>query len=213
MDRNPDQSAELLAFVVELGAAMNTAGQPVYVVQERLTKVASVYGARGRDDQRVPDLPHGDDGSRRTGDDRVDDCAHRLAQAGPGRFAGPVVAAGRTRWDVTGRRAAPARGDPRLAAAVRESAGCRGLRRAGDGDLFGPPSGAARGRRCGGLRWGRRDPAHAGSGSTNAAADDTRDRRVRGVGTERAWRSRKRSPTSGCDPWWPHSSSSCRAQP
>ena len=46
MDRNPDQSAELLAFVVELGAAMNTAGQPVYVVQERLTKVASAYGAR-----------------------------------------------------------------------------------------------------------------------------------------------------------------------
>ena len=46
MDRDPDQSAELLAFVVELGAAMNTAGQPVYVVQERLTKVASAYGAR-----------------------------------------------------------------------------------------------------------------------------------------------------------------------
>ena len=46
MDRNPDQSAELLAFVVELGGAMNTAGQPVYVVQERLTKVANAYGAR-----------------------------------------------------------------------------------------------------------------------------------------------------------------------
>jgi hypothetical protein len=35
------------AFVVERGAAMNTAGQPVYVVQERLTKVAGAYGARG----------------------------------------------------------------------------------------------------------------------------------------------------------------------
>ena len=46
MDRNPDQSAELLAFVVELGAAMNNAGQPVYVVQERLTKIAGAYGAR-----------------------------------------------------------------------------------------------------------------------------------------------------------------------
>jgi uncharacterized membrane protein YjjP (DUF1212 family) len=45
MDRNPDQSAELAAFLVELGAAMNTAGQPVYVVQERLTKVAGAYGA------------------------------------------------------------------------------------------------------------------------------------------------------------------------
>jgi uncharacterized membrane protein YjjP (DUF1212 family) len=47
MDRKPDQSAELLAFLVELGAAMNTAGQPVYVVQERLTNLASAYGARG----------------------------------------------------------------------------------------------------------------------------------------------------------------------
>jgi hypothetical protein len=43
--RDPDQSAELLAFVVELGAAMNTAGEPVYVVQERLTTVSSAYGA------------------------------------------------------------------------------------------------------------------------------------------------------------------------
>ena len=38
-------AAELLAFVVELGAAMNSAGQPVYVVQARLTGMASAYGA------------------------------------------------------------------------------------------------------------------------------------------------------------------------
>src|SRR4051794_9463809 len=42
---DPDQAAELLAFVIELGAAMNTAGEPVYVVQDRLTKVSSAYGA------------------------------------------------------------------------------------------------------------------------------------------------------------------------
>jgi uncharacterized membrane protein YjjP (DUF1212 family) len=43
---NRDQPADLLAFIVELGSAMNTAGQPVYVVQERLTNVARSYGAR-----------------------------------------------------------------------------------------------------------------------------------------------------------------------
>ena len=32
-------------FVVRLGAALNTAGQPVYEVQERLTRVAQAYGA------------------------------------------------------------------------------------------------------------------------------------------------------------------------
>ena len=42
--RGPDQSAELLAFVVELGAAMNTTGEPVYVVQERLAEVSRAYG-------------------------------------------------------------------------------------------------------------------------------------------------------------------------
>ena len=45
MDEDRDDAAELLAFVVELGAAMNSAGQPVYVVQERLTRMASAYGA------------------------------------------------------------------------------------------------------------------------------------------------------------------------
>jgi uncharacterized membrane protein YjjP (DUF1212 family) len=37
---------ELQVFVVQLGAAMNASGQPVYAVQERLTKVAAAYGAR-----------------------------------------------------------------------------------------------------------------------------------------------------------------------
>ena len=46
MDEGSDPDAELLAFVAELGAAMSTVGEPVYVVQERLTRVAGAYGAR-----------------------------------------------------------------------------------------------------------------------------------------------------------------------
>ena len=45
MDHDPPRQPELLRFLVELGAAMNTAGQPVYVVQDRLTSVAKAYGA------------------------------------------------------------------------------------------------------------------------------------------------------------------------
>jgi uncharacterized membrane protein YjjP (DUF1212 family) len=45
MDRIAGRSPELLTFLVGLGAAMNTGGQPVYVVQDRLTKVARAYGA------------------------------------------------------------------------------------------------------------------------------------------------------------------------
>ena len=45
MDRSADQSAMLLEFLVALGAAMNTGGQPVYVVQDRLANVARAYGA------------------------------------------------------------------------------------------------------------------------------------------------------------------------
>ena len=37
--------AELQLFVVQLGAAMNAAGEPVYVVQDRLTRMAAAYGA------------------------------------------------------------------------------------------------------------------------------------------------------------------------
>jgi uncharacterized membrane protein YjjP (DUF1212 family) len=40
-----DDLAELQLFVVQLGAAMNAAGQPVNVVQERLTTMAAAYGA------------------------------------------------------------------------------------------------------------------------------------------------------------------------
>lgn len=36
----------LQAFVVQLGAAMNAAGEPVYAVQERLGRVAVAYGSR-----------------------------------------------------------------------------------------------------------------------------------------------------------------------
>jgi uncharacterized membrane protein YjjP (DUF1212 family) len=35
----------LQLFVVQLGAAMNAAGEPAYSVQERLTRVARAYGA------------------------------------------------------------------------------------------------------------------------------------------------------------------------
>ena len=44
--RGGDDLAELQLFVVQLGAAMNAAGEPVYVVQDRLTKMAAAYGAR-----------------------------------------------------------------------------------------------------------------------------------------------------------------------
>jgi uncharacterized membrane protein YjjP (DUF1212 family) len=43
--RDGDDLAELQLFVVQLGAAMNASGEPVYAVQERLTKVAAAYGA------------------------------------------------------------------------------------------------------------------------------------------------------------------------
>lgn len=45
MDRDEGHSVELLAFLVALGAAMNLAAEPVYVVQSRLTTVARAYGA------------------------------------------------------------------------------------------------------------------------------------------------------------------------
>jgi uncharacterized membrane protein YjjP (DUF1212 family) len=41
-----DELRVLQTFVVQLGAAMNAAGQPVYAVQERLTAVARAYGSR-----------------------------------------------------------------------------------------------------------------------------------------------------------------------
>jgi len=44
--RDGNDLGELQLFVVLLGAAMNVAGQPVYVVQERLTKMAAGSGAR-----------------------------------------------------------------------------------------------------------------------------------------------------------------------
>ena len=44
--RDGDDLAELQLFVVQLGAAMNAAGEPVHVVQDRLTKTAAAYGAR-----------------------------------------------------------------------------------------------------------------------------------------------------------------------
>jgi uncharacterized membrane protein YjjP (DUF1212 family) len=41
-----DELGELQVFVVQLGAAMNAAGEPVYAVQERLAKIAAAYGAQ-----------------------------------------------------------------------------------------------------------------------------------------------------------------------
>ena len=43
--RGGDDLGELQLFIVQLGAAMNAAGEPVYVVQDRLTKMAAAYGA------------------------------------------------------------------------------------------------------------------------------------------------------------------------
>jgi len=42
-----DRVRVLQTFVVQLGAALNSVGEPVYSVQERLTRVARAYGARG----------------------------------------------------------------------------------------------------------------------------------------------------------------------
>jgi uncharacterized membrane protein YjjP (DUF1212 family) len=47
MERNNEELRELQTFVVQLGAAMNAAGEPVYSVQERLARVARAYAARG----------------------------------------------------------------------------------------------------------------------------------------------------------------------
>ena len=45
---NPDigEPRDLQAFVAELGAALNAVGEPVYTVQERLSRVASAYGTQ-----------------------------------------------------------------------------------------------------------------------------------------------------------------------
>ena len=47
MRTSDDDLRELQTFVVQLGAAMNTAGEPVYSVQDRLARVARAYGATG----------------------------------------------------------------------------------------------------------------------------------------------------------------------
>ncbi|HKY15436.1 MAG TPA: threonine/serine exporter family protein, partial [Microthrixaceae bacterium] len=44
----------LQMFVVELGAALNETGEPVYEVQERLTRAAHSYGAH---DARISAFP------------------------------------------------------------------------------------------------------------------------------------------------------------
>lgn len=45
MAQDRDELHELQTFVVQLGAAMNAAGEAVYSVQDRLTRVAQAYGA------------------------------------------------------------------------------------------------------------------------------------------------------------------------
>ncbi len=44
-ERSREEARELEMFVVQLGAAMNAVGEPVYSVQDRLRKVAHAYGA------------------------------------------------------------------------------------------------------------------------------------------------------------------------
>jgi uncharacterized membrane protein YjjP (DUF1212 family) len=43
--RRNDDVGELQVFVVQLGAAMTAAGEPVYAVQQRLARIARAYGA------------------------------------------------------------------------------------------------------------------------------------------------------------------------
>src|SRR4051794_20600412 len=54
MRSDSEPSPALHAFVMRLGAAMSAAGEPVYAVQERLTRVASAYGV---DQARVTAFP------------------------------------------------------------------------------------------------------------------------------------------------------------
>lgn len=63
MDGSQQHPRELLTFLVELGAAMDTTTQPVYVVQSRLTNVArALWGEHGRR-QRFSNRPDGLDRS------------------------------------------------------------------------------------------------------------------------------------------------------
>ena len=112
MERTLDQPAELLAFLVELGAAMNTAGQPVYVVEERLTKVAGAYGAGAATITAFPTylmvtMGRGEPAAIEmttalTASPRLDQVASldRLLQQADA-------------WNLPDRGPAPARGDPR----------------------------------------------------------------------------------------------------
>jgi uncharacterized membrane protein YjjP (DUF1212 family) len=49
-----NQLVELQTFIMQLGAALNATGEPVYSVQERLSNVARAYGA---DDARISAFP------------------------------------------------------------------------------------------------------------------------------------------------------------
>ena len=77
-----DDLGELQLFVVQLGAAMNAGGEPVYVVQERLTQDGRRVRHANRHGQRIPDLPDGDDGPRRAGR-RRDHTTHTKALGSP----------------------------------------------------------------------------------------------------------------------------------
>jgi uncharacterized membrane protein YjjP (DUF1212 family) len=54
MALSSEEQRELQAFLVRLGAAMNAADEPVYVVQQTLRRVAAAYGMR---DARISALP------------------------------------------------------------------------------------------------------------------------------------------------------------
>lgn len=45
MEQPSNDSSDLVAFVIALGVAMSAAGEPVYLVQDRLTTIANAYGA------------------------------------------------------------------------------------------------------------------------------------------------------------------------
>ncbi len=57
-----DELQELQTFAVQLGSAMNAAGEPAHVVQEELAEVAHAYGAGSMRVSAFPTLSDGDDG-------------------------------------------------------------------------------------------------------------------------------------------------------
>ena len=92
MGRDGDDLAELQLFVVQLGAAMNAAGEPVYAVQERLAKIAAAYGAQAATVSAFPTYLMVTMGRGDAGGSRGHDTARQLAAPRPDRRPRPPAA-------------------------------------------------------------------------------------------------------------------------